>query len=193
MVSKLNQITKCFPCLSSIDTKEWSKNDISVVRVPANPMVFEKGHHMHHAIFILNGCVRIYRVGENSREITLYRVHSGGVCLMMIASVLGDLEYEAFAAAESDVEALIVPAETFRNWMHAYDSVSKFICGLFIRKMSVITQLVEEVAFRGIDDRVADYLITHTSMHSNIRNMEERWRRLWKRSLLRLQLKPEQP
>ncbi len=73
---------------------------------------------MHHAIFILNGCVRIYRVGENGREITLYRVHSGGVCLMMMASVLGDLEYEAFAAAESDVEALIVPAQTFRNCMH---------------------------------------------------------------------------
>ncbi|MGG2094939.1 Crp/Fnr family transcriptional regulator [Bacillus sp. S13(2024)] len=167
MISKLNQVIKCFPCLSSIEAKEWNRTDISIVQVPTTPVAFARGHRLHHAIFILDGCVRIYRIGENGREITLYRVQSGGVCLMMIASILGDLDYEAFAAVESDVEALIIPAETFRNWIHTYDSLSRFIYGLFIRKMSTVTQLVEEIAFKGIDDRIADYLIKHTSLYSD--------------------------
>lgn len=162
MVTEIERIIKCFPCLSSIKKEEWKRDDISIVKVSPTPVAFTKGHRLQHAIFILNGHARIYRVGENGREITLYHVYHGGVCLMMVASVLGNLDYEAFAAAESEIEALIVPAETFRSWMHTYDSLSTFIYGLFIRKISNVTQLVEEIAFKSIDERIAEYLIVHT-------------------------------
>lgn len=58
-----------------------------------------------------------------------------------------------------DCHALMIPAESFRQLMARHEPLRTFIFALLGQRQTEIMELVEEVAFRWMDDRVRDYLL----------------------------------
>lgn len=109
-------------------------------------LVMGEGHLFAHAAFVLEGKVRIHKISESGREITLYRVTRGGVCVLMMASILGELEYAASAELEEETELLLLPVKVFRQWLDEYKDVRQFIYSTMIKRMASVTTLMENIA-----------------------------------------------
>ena len=109
---------------------------------------------------VLSGTARVYHVGDNGREVTLYRLTTGESCILTACCILSDRAFPAFAQAETDIEAVGVPEAVLRQWMHRYEACRTFIFGLFSGRLASIISVVEAVAFRRLDARVAGYVIT---------------------------------
>ncbi len=106
-----------------------------------------------------SGCLRVFKIGESGREITLYRVTSGQTCLGNMVSSFLNIGSPAFAVAEEAIEAAIIPSRYFRTWMSKNPVMQQYLFeGMAARLFEVMT-LIEEVVFRKMDKRLAKFLL----------------------------------
>lgn len=154
----MKRISSLLPCLSLIPEKDWAEAEIRTV-TRATPHFIREGHVLQHAMFILQGTVRIYKITPQGREVTLYRVQNGQSCVLMMASILGETPYEASVSIEVDTEVLLIPIPLFRKWMDLYLPLKQHIFQQIIERITSVTQLVESIAFQSIPYRIAEFLL----------------------------------
>lgn len=128
-------------------------------RISAGKDVFVEGDRADALALLLSGVVWVYQIGETGREITLYRFGLGESCILTANAILSRQSFPAIATVEQDAEALMIPAEAFRDWVSRYDVWREFVFGLLSQRLSMVLAVVDEVAFRRVDVRVAGLLI----------------------------------
>lgn len=159
---KVQRITDFLPFLSTVSQQDWDLAELISID-SFTPHTIREGHILQHAMFIVKGTIRIYKISEQGREITLYRVQSGQSCVLMMASILGETEYEASASIESECEILLIPVGIFRIWMDNYKPVRQFIYKQFIQRINAVTNLLENIAFKPISYRLAHLLFNYVN------------------------------
>ena len=135
-------------------------------RIPTGKDVFVEGDRANAIALLISGVVRVYKIGETGREITLYRFGVGESCILTANAILSRQTFPAIATVEQDAEAVMVPADAFRDWVRRHDPWRDFVFDLFSERLSSVMALVDEVAFRRVDKRVAALL----SARGRIRN-----------------------
>lgn len=160
---QLDHIIAKFPSLAEISEEDWKTDGIAVWSIQPNEVLHE-GHLLEHAAFILEGTARVYKVSGTGREVTLYRLSGGECCPLMISSILGETEYEASACIEVPSTVLIVPAGVFRDWIDRYKSFRQYIFQLFARRLLLMSNLFDNVSFKPVRSRIAEYLIRTVAM-----------------------------
>ncbi len=127
--------------------------------IPRDARVYAEGDACSAIAFILSGEIRVYKVGETGREITLYEIGPGETCILNASCILAHTSYPANAVAISDVNVLLVPSAEFRSLVMNHEGMRDFVFTLLSRRLATVMELVEEVAFGRMDQRLMDYLI----------------------------------
>lgn len=128
-------------------------------RIPAGKDVFVEGDNAEAIALLLSGSVRVYKIGESGREITLYHFGHGESCILTANAILSQKSFPAIATVESDAEAVMIPADVFRDWIRRFDLWREFVFDLLSDRLSTIMAIIDEVVFQRMDKRVAAYLI----------------------------------
>jgi len=131
---------------------------VSLARIPPGKDVFVQGDRIEAIPLLVSGVVRVYQIGETGREVTLYRFRPGESCVLTANAILTRQTFPAIATVEQEAEAILVPAETFRQWVQRYDLWRDFFFDLVSQRLASVMGLVDEVAFRRLDVRVAGLL-----------------------------------
>lgn len=131
----------------------------TVKTVPRNTTLYRAGDSCDGIGFILSGQIRVYRIGESGREITLYEIDPGETCILNASCLLSRFDYPALAETTTDVELLMVPGDVFRRLVDEEPAMRAFVLGLFSDRLGAIMELVEEVAFGRMDRRIADFIV----------------------------------
>lgn len=130
-----------------------------VLRLPAGAAPFSRGAPCEHYILIVAGTVRVQMIGESGREIVLYRVGQGETCILTTSCLLAGQDYPAEAITETEVVAAIVAGPAFHDLLARSAIFRDFVFQSFGRRLADLMVLVEEVAFRRIDARLAGLLL----------------------------------
>lgn len=138
-------------------------------RIPAGRDVFVEGDRVDAIALLISGVVRVYKIGETGREITLYRFGLGESCILTANAILSRQSFPAVATVEQDAEAVMVPAESFRQWVRRDDLWRGFVFDLLSQRLSSVMALVDEVAFRRMDVRVAALLLERAHRQNPVR------------------------
>lgn len=153
--------------------------------LPAGHTVFAEGDACGAFAIVLEGSIRVYKVGETGREITLYRVTTGESCMLTINCIMSQRDFPALAVVDKACRAMLVPNETFRQWVHTHAPWRNYVFDLLSRRLAGVMTVVDEVAFRHMDARVAELLlrtaktsgepvrITHQAMASELGTSRE--------------------
>lgn len=126
-----------------------------VVRLKAGEYFLREGDSCAHFAVVATGKMRVFKLGESGHEITLYHVGPGEACPLNVACILSDSPVPAMARVEEDVEAIVVPAPVFRRWIAEHETLRTFVFRMFASRLTEVMSLVEEVAFRRMDQRLA--------------------------------------
>jgi CRP/FNR family transcriptional regulator, anaerobic regulatory protein len=137
-------------------------------RIPEGHDVFVEGDRADAIALLISGVVRVYKIGETGREITLYRFGNGESCILTANAILSQENFPAIATVEKEAEAVMVPAEVFRDWVRRYDLWREFVFDLLSQRLSSVMEVVEEVAFHRMDERVATFLSEWLSQADSI-------------------------
>ena len=105
------------------------------------------------------GDIRVFKTAENGREIALYHVQDGEPCLVNMLCVFLGRPAMASARAEAPTDAIVIPARRFREWIDSERFVREFVFATMARRLVDVMTLVEEVAFRRVDMRLAELLL----------------------------------
>jgi CRP/FNR family transcriptional regulator, anaerobic regulatory protein len=138
------------------------------VRIPAGRDVFVEGDHVESIALLISGVVRVYKIGETGREITLYRFGLGQSCILTANAILSERSFPAIATVEREAEAVMIPADTFRDWVRRHDPWREFVFDLLSQRLVSVMALVEEVAFQRMDRRVAAFLLNRAQITNPI-------------------------
>lgn len=128
---------------------------------PARTQIFSEGDPCVVVPLLGEGTLRVFMRGESGREITLYSVEPGETCLLTLVCAWSGARYPAGAVAESDARAVLVPVRDFCALCDGQPAVRAYVLQLMAERVLGLMALVDEVAFRRMDKRLAEYLVQH--------------------------------
>lgn len=134
------------------------ERQIMPMRAAAGSMLFDAGLACQALPLVLKGSIRVSKRAENGREIRLYGVHPGELCIVTISCLLGGNAYPATGIAETEVSALALPRPLFMRLTAEHAPFRDTVFGLFSDRLTGLMTLVEEVAFHRLDQRLAAWL-----------------------------------
>jgi CRP/FNR family transcriptional regulator, anaerobic regulatory protein len=138
-------------------------------RIPRGKDVFVEGERTDVIAVLISGVVRVYKIGETGREITLYRFGHGESCILTANAILSQKTFPAIATVEQDAEAVLIPADAFREWVRRNDLWREFVFDLFSERLSTVMAIVDEVVFQRMDRRLASFLLKAASSQNPLR------------------------
>lgn len=158
------QALRAFPFLQETDdaVREMLYRKSIPLALKAGRFMCVRGHPSSLLPLMLSGTARVYDIGERRREITLYRIEPGESCILTAACILSEQPFPAYAQAETDIEAIGILDVELRPWVHRHEAWRTFVFKLLSHRLGSVLSVINEVAFRRMDARIAGYLVQTT-------------------------------
>ena len=155
------QLLGRFPVFAELAPKllERLLGEAQLVQAPRGSVLFRPGQPCRGFPLLLEGTVRVSQTSPGGREIVLYHVEPGKGCLLSGGCLLGHSDYSASGVAETDVTLLSIPPTLFQDLLVDYEPFRRLVFGMYGERLAQVMQLVEEVAFRRLDARLAQLLV----------------------------------
>jgi CRP/FNR family transcriptional regulator, anaerobic regulatory protein len=157
---KLQEFLETFPDFQKMPERVVEKI-LSAARrmsVPSGHYVYSEGDFCQMFTFLISGEVRVFKMAETGREITLYELGPGDTCIINASCILSGIPTPAFAVTQSECDALLLPALEFMRLTREHEELREYIFKVLGQNLSNVMALVEEVAFKHIDERLVEYL-----------------------------------
>jgi CRP/FNR family transcriptional regulator len=129
------------------------------VSVSAGTVLFDAHQPCRGFPLLLEGAVRVFKSTPKGREILLYRVEPGDGCVLSGGCLLGQTDYAATGIAETAVTLLLVAPDPFKMLLLEDEAFRRFVFSLYGDRLAEVMELVEAVAFRKLDQRLAQLLV----------------------------------
>jgi CRP/FNR family transcriptional regulator len=157
----LERLLERFPALAGLAPARLERllTEAELRHVPAGAVLFDAKQPCRGFPLLLEGAVRVTMHAPSGREIQLYRVEPGQGCILSGGCLLGHSDYAARGIAEQDVTLLNLPPAPFNALLLEHEPFRRFVFGMYGERLAEVMQLVEEVAFRRLDERLAQLLI----------------------------------
>lgn len=124
---------------------------------------FQQGAQINQLALLGSGSVRVFVGSEFGREVTLYHIHPGDSCPINMLSILLNTKAPAVAMVESLLHAVVIDSGYFRKWVSEHDVVRHYVFETFASRMVDVLSLLEDIKFRKLEKRLAEYLINQLS------------------------------
>lgn len=155
------RIAEGFPLLKQADPqfeREFQQHAF-LARFAVGKDLFLEGDRVEAIPLLISGSVRVYQIGETGREVTLYRFRPGESCVLTATAIFNNQTFPAIATVEEESEAVMIPAATFSDWIHRFDAWRDFVFDLVTQRLASVMTVVDQVAFRKLDQRLAEFLL----------------------------------
>lgn len=145
--SKLNETDRMFLCQNS-----------SVVH-------FEKEQAVHNnrgcsGLYILkSGRLRLYMLSEDGKEITLYRLSPGDICMLSASCVLQSITFDVYVEAEVPSECYMINGMAFSAVSERVLEVKNYALETAVQRFSDVMWIMQQIVFMSMDKRLAIFLL----------------------------------
>lgn len=158
----LDHLTRHYPALARLPAGllQLVRSSVSPFSAPAGHRVFDEHGPCRDVPLLTEGSVRVSRFSPDGREILLYRVGPGDLCVLTVGCVLGHATYPAAGRVESDASGYLLPGPTFVELLARDDGFRRAVFEVFSRRLAETMELVDLVTFQRLDRRLARVLLT---------------------------------
>lgn len=159
----------------------------------ATPVTYKKGIMVHNGLnecngvlVITSGIMRAYLLSDQGKEVTLFKLKQGDVCVLTAGCIIKNISFEIFISAETEVQAILIDRKTYDTFKQTILSVEQFTNELLNQRFSDTMWAIEKILFMSFDKRLAMFLleemetqnsntlnITHNEIANNIGSARE--------------------
>ena len=129
------------------------------------PVQYAKGTRVHSPLencvgilLLRSGQLRSYLLSEDGRDVTLYRLFGGEVCILSASCVMDAVNIDLYIDAEEDTEALCISAGIFRQLMQENVYVRCYAYQMTAERFSDTMWTMQQILFMSADRRLAIFL-----------------------------------
>ena len=135
---------------------------------------FSKGDTIHSPdeecigiLLVKTGQLRVYMLSEDGRDISLYRLFPGDVCILSASCVLESITFDVFIDAEENTDVLQISSAAFRRLADENVYVKCFGYELATDRFSDVMWAMQQILFMSADRRLAIFLLDEMSKTGN--------------------------
>lgn len=132
---------------------------MTVMQVPAGTVLFRPEAECGGFVVVHAGSVKVSLTAENGREIVLYRVRPGEICLQTFGCLVNHTRYSAEGVAETDLDLEVIPAGEFRRRVADDSPFRERLFAAVAARFADLERLVEDVALSSVAERLARALL----------------------------------
>lgn len=182
------ELLMLYPALAEVPPLSPGQGLPQVVQASAGTVLFEEGAPCMGFPLVLEGEIRVSRSSGEGRQLELYRVGAGEICLVSSACLFRHTPLSARGVAVRDSRLLLMDPGLFQRGLQV-PSFRDAVLGLFAERMAELTSLIEAVAFHKLDQRLARALLgrgaqlalTHQELADELGTVREMVTRLLRR------------
>ena len=126
---------------------------------------FERGTNIHNGaectgiILIKSGSLRMYMLSEDGKEITLYRMFPGDMCMLSASCVLETVTFDVFVDSEENSECVVVGGCAYENLSKKMPEAKIFALEWALANFSEVMWVMQQILFMSMDKRLAIFLL----------------------------------
>lgn len=129
------------------------------MKVPRGSVLYRPHEACPGFVVVHQGTVKVSLTAENGREIVLYRVRPGEICLQTFGCLVNGTRYSAEGIAETDLDVEVIPVAEFQTRVAADPAFRQQLFAGVAARFSDLERLVEDVALSSIEERLARALL----------------------------------
>ena len=142
-------------------------NDLQKRTIADNAILkrLKQGYNVHSSaeectglIIVRSGELRVYMLSEDGREITLYRLFPGDMCLLSASCVVQAITFDVFVNAEENSDCYVLNGNKFAELSEQYQEVKIFALELAVERFSNVMWVMQQILFMSMDRRLAIFL-----------------------------------
>jgi len=165
-----------YPPLHSLSVEQLAAvcRATALLQLPAGAQVFAERQNCLGFPLILAGTIKVVKSTASGRELLLYRVEPGESCIITSSCLLARSPYSARGIAETPLSLLLLPTAMFDRLIDDNRAFRDFVFHLFGERIAELMELVEEVAFQRLDQRLAKLLLAKAGViHATHQHLAE--------------------
>ncbi len=160
------RVLDLYPVLRAIDEQERRNvldTETQTVAVPSGVTLFEEGQSCRGFPLVLQGSVRVARGSPSGRQLELYRVTPGELCVVSTSCLFGSVPLTAHGQTTEATDLVMLSPAGFARWS-GHEGFRRYVFGIFADRLADLMALAEAVAFQRLDQRLAHALLGHGSV-----------------------------
>ena len=157
------RLFQCYPVLEKLPPELLRRveAEAKLVQSPAGRQLFDEGSPCTAFPLLVDGVIRATKCGPDGHEILLYRLNPGESCVITVVALLGETPYPARAQSETHLTLYGVPRSLFLELILSSAPFRLFVFQFLSQRMAHLMALIDDVAFRRVDQRLASRLLVH--------------------------------
>ncbi len=126
--------------------------------IPKGTITHRADQDCRGIMLVLSGQLRAYIVSEEGREVTLYRVQAGEVCVLSSSCLMDAIVFDVLIEAMEDTQVLTLPVNALAPLTQQKPEVELFLYKTASERFSDIMWTIQQILFMGMDRRTAIFL-----------------------------------
>jgi len=147
-----------------------------LIELASGARVFNSGDMCRGLPLVLSGEIRLHQTYPNGRDLELYRVGPGDMCVLSVAALIGtEPHYQAYGVASAATELRLLSTSTFLRLLGEDEQFRRHVLGDFSTRMFALLKLVDDLVERRLDQRLAALLVRRGPLieHSHVQLADE--------------------
>jgi len=179
---QMAKLLTLYPCLRGLpEGLSLPLSAIPALHLEQGSRVFDEGSACTGFPLVMAGEIRVVKASASGRGLYLYSVLAGESCVITQGCLLGQQHYNARGVAHCAVTLCLIPQALFDTLLATHAPFRRFVFALFAERFAELMALIEEVAFKRLDQRLARLLvdrgpvlsITHQALADDLGSVRE--------------------
>ena len=125
---------------------------------------YEKGRSVHSGdecsgvILVRAGSLRLYMMSDAGKDITLYRLQEGELCMLSASCLLSAITFDVFVDAEEDSACYVINGAVFAAAAERNPKMKIFMLEAVVSRFSDVMWVMQQILFMSMDRRLAIFL-----------------------------------
>lgn len=144
--------------------EEITEGDRDYICRHSMSVTYEKGAGVHDGnecsgvIFVCSGSLRLSMISDDGKDITLYRLHKGDMCMLSASCVLKSITFDVFINAEEDSQCYVISGPAYAAVSERNPSIKIFSLEAAVSRFSDVMWVMQQILFMSMDKRLAIFL-----------------------------------
>jgi CRP/FNR family transcriptional regulator, anaerobic regulatory protein len=157
------------PFLNQLEKEEYRfiENAGSKAAYSQGKTILDHENECSGLVIVKSGQLRAFFEAEDGKEITLYRLLSGDVCILTASCVLKNIDFEVMLEAEKDSQVFLIPAAVWGKLADKNIKVKEFSMELVSERFSEVMWVMEQMVSKNMGQRVAAFLLDQSALEKS--------------------------
>lgn len=144
------------------------------IEISAGNRVFAQGQFPEHFVVVTQGCITVFARSEDGKEVVLYRVEPGELCILTTACLIGHTPYPADAVTDFATRARVIPLAEFERFLGESEPFRRFVFAGMGARLAQVTRRFEHMVLDSTARRLAAFLYARSAENAVITMTHDR-------------------